>query len=150
MRALKEIKITSGGEFIVPEEESGFTGNSNLAMSGLRILIDVDGRPYCFDSGADHTQLYYNFYIENKNEIEKNYKLEKFKSGGVAGIEEYTGYLIDHTFNVSGKEVTLNGIQLLTKKIHHDESSYGNIGHDLISKFNSMTLNLHKMFIKFE
>lgn len=150
MQALKEIKITQDGEFIVPKEESTFTGNSNFAMDELMPLICIEGKHYRFDSGANHTELYYKFYVENKEEIERQYKPQKFKSAGVAGEEEYIGYLINHTFNVSGKDVTLKNIKLLKNTIYHDETYYGNIGQDLIKQFNTMTLNFDQMFIKFE
>lgn len=150
IEALKEIHITQDGNFIVPEKESTFTGNSNMAMDELTPLIYIDKRHFTFDTGADRTMFYHTFYIENKAELDKNYQSKKIGFGGAGGIAEFDGYVINHTFNIGGKEVNLENIGLLKEKINESETVYGNIGQDLVQQFDTMILNFNQMFIKFE
>jgi predicted aspartyl protease len=150
LEALREIQITQDGWFIVPEKETQVNDPSNLAMSGLTPLIYIDGRHYTFDTGADNTLLYYSYYTDRKNEIEKNYPPTRVKFGGADGGKEFDGFVVSETFNILGKEVTLENIQLLREKVNETETVYGNIGQDLIRQFNKMTINFSHMFIKFD
>ena len=151
IEALKEIRISQkNGDFIISPEGSSFPFDPNMAMSQLTPLIYIDGRHYTFDTGADHTMLYHSFYREYQKEIDENYQLAKMSFGGAGGRMEFEGYTIDHTFNVSGKPVKLENISLLKEKIRESETVYGNIGQDLIKKFDTMIINFNGMFIRFE
>ncbi|MBI9068608.1 MAG: aspartyl protease family protein [Salinivirgaceae bacterium] len=150
IQALKEIHISQDNKFIVPKKETTFTGQSNFAMDGLMPMIYIDGKNFRFDTGADFTVLYQKYYLENQKEIEQKYQLQKFSFAGAGGKEEYEGFIINPTFKVSGKDITLKNVNLLKNKIYHDESYYGNIGQDLIRQFDTMILNFDQMFIKFE
>lgn len=150
IEALGEIRITQDGNFIVPEEESTFSGKSNLAMKGLTPLIYIGDKHFTFDTGADQSIFYNIFYQENKKFVDDNYKLEKINLGGAGGEKEFVGYIINHTLNVGDQQVRLENIRLLKEKIKENETVYGNIGQDLIQKFDKMIINFNKMFIKFE
>ena len=150
IEALKEIRITQDGNFIVPEIESTLTENSNMAMDGLTPLIYIDKKHFTFDTGANKTILYNTFYLENKNEIEINYPLKKINFSGANGMAEFDGFEISQTFTIGKKEVSLDNINLLTKKISESETVYGNIGQDIIQQFDTMILNFNQMFIRFE
>ncbi|MGD8779863.1 MAG: hypothetical protein PVH88_12990 [Ignavibacteria bacterium] len=83
--SLKEIHITQDGKFIVPKEDTNFTGNSNFAMDGLMPMIYIEGKHFRFDTGADSTVLYHKYYVENQQEIEQQYQLQKFCFAGAGG-----------------------------------------------------------------
>lgn len=150
IEALKEIRITKDGNFIVPEIESTFTENSNMAMDGLTPLIYIDKRHFTFDTGANKTILYNSFYLENKEEIDSNYPLKKISFSGASGMAEFDGFEISQTFTIGKKEVSLENVNLLTEKISESETVYGNIGQDIIQQFDTMILNFNQMFIQFE
>lgn len=150
IEALKEIQITQDGSFIVPLKESSFSASSNLALVGLTPLIYINHKHFTFDTGADRSIFYQRFYLENKNEIDKNYQLQKINFGGAGGKKEFDGFKIMYSFSIGKKVVNVKDITLLTKKIKEDENVYGNIGQDLIRKFDKMILNFDQMFIKFE
>lgn len=150
IEALNEIQLTKDGRFIVPEVESTFTENSNMAMNELTPLININDMHFTFDTGAARTMLYSTFYAENKSDIDKHYTPKKISFGGANGMAEFDGFLIDYTFEIGGKDLHLKKIDLVKTKIRDDESSYGNIGQDLIQEFDSMILNFRQMFIKFE
>ncbi|WP_308993442.1 retropepsin-like aspartic protease [Mariniflexile litorale] len=148
--AMKEIQITHDGYFIVPQTETTLFGDSNMALNGLTPLIYIDGKHYTFDTGADSSMLYHPYYIENKIEIDKNHKIEPISFGGAGGHKQFDGFKIDAVFNILGKEVILNNIDLLKEPLGDKQKVYGNIGQDFIQKFEKMTLNFSKMFIKFD
>ncbi|MFA5693549.1 MAG: hypothetical protein WC907_08030, partial [Acholeplasmataceae bacterium] len=145
-----EIQITREGTMIIPETFSTFSGPSNMAMDGLTPLLCLEGDPYTFDTGADHTMLYAAYYQDNSKEIEEKYSTEKIQFGGAGGIREFDGFVIDRTFNISGKEITVEGVHLLQEKIKETETVYGNIGQDIMGQFQKMILNFDQMFILFE
>ncbi len=150
MNSLKEIRISRDGNFVVPKEESKGEESSELAMHNLTPLINIEGRHYTFDTGADKTTLYNPFYLLNRERIDKDYKEEKFKFAGAGGYMEFTGFIIDHDFRIAGKIVSMKGIQLLKNKIDDGEKVYGNIGQDFIRQFETMIINFDKMFVRFE
>ena len=134
----------------MPREETDFSGSSNMAMKGLTPLIYIDNKHFTFDTGADETMLYQIFYQENKNEIDKKYLSEKISIGGAGGKKEFDGYIIDYTLSIEGERIKLDSISLLKEKIKENETVYGNIGQDLIQKFDTMIINFDQMFICFE
>lgn len=149
IESLNEIRITGDGLFIVPEEESVFTGTANMAMNGLTPLIYLDNKHFTFDTGADNTMLYHAYYEENKEVIEGTWEPETISFGGAGGHTGFEGYKIDYPLTVSGKEVVLKDIHCLKEKIRDSETVYGNIGQDLIQQFDTLTINFNKMFIDF-
>lgn len=150
IEALKEIRITQNGDFIVPLVESASSESSNMSMKGLTPLIYINEKHFTFDTGADQTLLYQRFYKENQKEIDKNYQPEKISFGGAGGKKEFDGYKIDYTLSIEGEQVKLQNISLLKEKIKESETVYGNIGQDLVQKFDTMIINFDKMFIRFE
>ncbi len=150
IEALKEIRITQNGDFIVPLVESASSESSNMSMKGLTPLIYINEKHFTFDTGADQTLLYQRFYKENQKEIDKNYQPEKISFGGAGGKKEFDGYKIDYTLSIEGEQVKLQDISLLKEKIKESETVYGNIGQDLVQKFDTMIINFDKMFIRFE
>lgn len=150
IEALKEIRLTQDGDFIVASDDSEYTEDSNMAMRGLTPLIFIDNKQFTFDTGADHTILYHKFYMENKKEIDENYQPEQVSFAGAAGKKDFEGYNINYTFDIGGKSVKLENISLLKEKVKESETVYGNIGRDVIQQFNTMIINFDKMFIRFE
>ena len=150
IEALKEIRITQNGNFIVSLVESTSSESSNMAMNGLTPLIYINDKHFTFDTGADQTILYQIFYTENQKEIDEKYQAEKISFGGAGGRKEFDGYNIDYILNIGGEQVKLENINLLKEKIKESETVYGNIGQDLIQKFDTMIINFDKMFIRFE
>ncbi|MCF3107199.1 retropepsin-like domain-containing protein [Niabella sp. CC-SYL272] len=149
IEALREVQLTQDGYFIVPEKETDMHAMSNMAIDGLSPLIQIDGRHFTFDTGADHTILYRPFFLEHQQQIIRTWQPVKIGLGGAGGKKEYEGYKITHTFRVLEKDVRLDSVSLLKESIGK-ETVYGNIGQDLIRRFKKMTLNFDRMFIKFD
>jgi len=149
IEAFKEIHITRDGNFIVPKKETEFHNPSNMALDHLTPLVYFNQKHFTFDTGADATTLYHHYYLENKQNIDKRYQLQKLTLGGAGGEETFDGFLIDYEFDVCGKKIAVKNVQLLKEAIG-DESVYGNIGQDLIQQFDEMILNFSKMQLSFK
>lgn len=147
--AMKEVQLTKDGYLIVPEKETDIRSTPNMAIDRLSPLIFIDGKHYTFDTGADETFLYNNFYEAYKEEITANYKPVNIRFGGAGGKTEQVAYKIRHHFNIMEKDVVLDSVPVLKDKISN-EMVFGNIGQDIIRQFNTMTINFDKMFIRFD
>jgi len=148
IEAFKEIHITKDCDFIVPKKETEFSEASNMALDGLFPLVFFNQKHFTFDTGADSTMLYHNYYLENKQEIDNRYKPQKVAFAGAGGKKEFDGFIVDYEFNILGKKVTVNDIQLLKEAVD-DETVYGNIGQDLIGQFDEMILSFSQMHLTF-
>lgn len=150
IEAFKEVRITKNGEFIVPIKTSECAEVPNLAMKGLTPLIYLDHKHFTFDTGADQTILYKRFYEENRHTIDSMYPNETISLGGAGGNKTFDGCNINYSLTVMDTPITLENISLLKEQINHKEMVYGNIGQDLIQKFDTMILNFDQMFICFK
>ncbi len=149
IEAMKEIQLTKAGQFIVPLKKSS-NPEQNMAINFLTPVIYLDGENYTFDSGANSTTLYDNYFAKHKNDIETVYKETDLTIGGAGGNKTKRGYYISFKTTVNGKPVTLDSVQLFKESLKNDNYFPGNIGQDLIKKFDKMTLNFESMFIRFE
>lgn len=151
IEAFKEVQISKDGYFMVPKTETAFTGESNMAMDGLTPLIFMENKQYTFDTGANKTILYTPYYLANQQEIDAKYKKTTLRFGGAGGLEEHQGFSINYTPEWFGKKISMEDTSLiLDAPKDKADYFYGNIGQDVIKKFDRMTLNFHKMFIKLD
>jgi predicted aspartyl protease len=150
IEAMKEIQISQNDYFVVNNNPTSIDAPSNMAMSALTPLIYINKRHFTFDTGADQTMLYSNYYKEFQKEIEDNYKVETVSFAGAGGRKEFDGFKINLDLQVFDKHITLTDITVVKDKIkdREKETVYGNIGQDLIKKFDRMTINFEQMFIK--
>ncbi|MFI5202882.1 MAG: retropepsin-like aspartic protease [Flavobacteriales bacterium] len=150
IEALNEVQITQSGEFIVPKTQTVYE-NLNMALDFLTPVIELNGESYSFDSGADETMLYNTYYNKHKNSIDGKYEETDYRFGGAGGSITKKGYYIPFNTIIDGKDVILEKVIVFKDKIKDEESDlYGNIGQDLIKKFQKLTLNFELMFIKFD
>src|SRR5690606_9511800 len=66
IEAMKEVQLTRSGEFIVPSERSA-DREQNMALSFLTPVIRLDEGNFTFDSGANSTMLYDNYFKKHKD-----------------------------------------------------------------------------------
>jgi len=149
IEAMKEIQLTKKGEFIVPLQKSNYT-EQNMAINFLNPVIYLDGENYTFDSGANSTTLYESYFAKHKKDIEPAYKETDLTIGGAGGNLTKKGYLVTFKTKVNNEPLVLDSVQLFKEKIKDDNYFLGNIGQDLIKKFDRMTINFESMFIRFD
>ncbi|MGD1840810.1 MAG: aspartyl protease family protein [Thermonemataceae bacterium] len=148
--ALKEIQMTQSGQMIVPKSTSVHQ-SQNMAMMFLTPLVQLtsqrDTLVFTFDTGADATTLYEDYFKKYREEIEANYTLAQMSMGGAGGKIKAEGYYIQLPLTVGNKEVVLDSVQLLKENLVERDHIYGNIGQDLITKFDTLVINLEEMFL---
>lgn len=152
IEAMKEIQISKDGYFVVNKEKTKIDAASNMAMNALTPLIYINGKHFTFDTGADKTILYSNYFNEYKNNIEQYHNLQTVSFAGAGGKKEFKGYKINLDLKIYDKHINLTDISVLKDKTNDQdkETVYGNIGQDLINQFHKMTINFEQMFIKFD
>ena len=148
--ALGEVHISKSDEFFVPVEP-GTSDFQNLALDYLTPVIELDGEPYTFDTGADETMLYAPYYRKYREQIDGKYQLADLTFGGAGGSITQKGYYVPFERQLFDTTVRLDSLMLFEENIRSSvDDYYGNIGQDLIGKFDRMILNFNKMFIHFE
>lgn len=150
IEALREIQITKSDQFIVPLKPSK-SSFQNLALDFLTPIIQLNEEYYTFDSGADRTQLYEKYYEKNKSKIDENHVKIDISYGGAGGAIISKGFYISFSPEINGRKVELDSVVLFAGNPKETSKEfYGNIGQDLIKKFDKMTINFEGMFIEFE
>ncbi|MBZ4192598.1 retropepsin-like aspartic protease [Niabella beijingensis] len=149
IESFREVQLTKDGYFIVPEEETGISYPSNMAIDGLTPMITIDGMHFSFDTGAEQSMLYYPYYQKNRRLIDTTYKTIPVSFAGAGGSKTYKGAEIEGSFDILGKKVTISKLRVLKESIN-SEQVYGNLGQDLITRFQRLTLNFDRMFIQFD
>lgn len=155
LSAMKEIHFFKNDSIYVPLKSS-LKQKVNLAIEYLTPIINLEDKSrnemhFTFDTGADNTMLYKSYYDLKKEEILDRYAKTKIRFGGAGGNTQVDGYNVNFELRINGSIVNVDSVSVIPKLIKaSDQFSYGNIGQDLISKFEKMVLNFEKMFIHFE
>jgi len=154
IEAMKEIHFMKNDELYIPVSRNN-NYNSNLAIAYLTPIINlrdsVGEMHFSFDTGASTTSLYISYYEKYKSKIDSSYSKTKISFAGAGGGTEVEGYNIDFSPIINGENTHLPYVALYTDKGKANNLNYyGNIGQDLISKFDKMILNFDKMYIHFE
>lgn len=154
LSAMKEVHFINTDELFVPKK-SEIEKDINLAIEYLTPIINLTDEvgnemSFTFDTGADQTMLYKSYYDLKKKDILNNYSKTKIRFGGAGGNTEVDGYHIGFKAKINDEIISLESVDLIPELIKpNDRYSFGNIGQDLISKFNKMVINFEKMFIHF-
>ena len=154
IEAMDEIRVSKNNQIFVPQIPVEYSYN-NFALDGLMPIIAAeyngDTLRFNFDTGASTTSLYPQFYKDYKNEIESNYKKEKFTAGSGGGILEFEGFVIDHLdLKVADSKASIDSVRLHIENIGGEESNFhGNFGQDYIKQFNEMIISFKYASVTF-
>lgn len=153
IEAMGEIQITRDNRFIIPDEPTMFD-KQNLAIDFLTPLIhlkDKRGRgTYTFDTGASNTMLYNTYYEQNEEEVTANHSPAEISFGGAGGQVSQPGFYISFEPKINGEHVRMDSVFVLKEELNPENLYLGNIGQDLISQYEKMTINFDDMFIRFD
>ncbi len=149
--SLGEIHILKDGQMIIPQYETE-SGLHNLALDELDPVVLLktghDTLPFNLDLGAGTTDLYYAFYQKYKSRIMKEGHQKEMHVAGAGGIQNKTVYILPSlSLTLDNKTITIDSVDIFTKKIFPGEKLYGNIGNDFASQFTDLVLNFDKMYI---
>lgn len=151
IKQLKEIHIYKNGRMNIPLEPSKSLFH-NLALDGLDPVIalktDSTILPFYFDSGAGTSDYYYNYFKRYKTKVLRQGHLKKVHFGGAGGIIEREVYVLPVVnMYLGNKKIAIDSVNVLTQELSPSEKFYGNIGQDLMSQFEEMTLNFKYMYV---
>jgi hypothetical protein len=155
LASLREIHVFRNGTMTVPIHPTAST-LGNLAMNGLDPIVSArignDTLNFEFDTGASSSDLYSNYFRKYKAGVIRHGKAMTVKVGGAGGIMPQEIYRLDSlTLGIGHQTVTLPNIDVRIKPIPNlKEFFYGNLGQDIIARFNEMILNFGDMYIDFK
>jgi hypothetical protein len=135
--------------------EAGETGPRNAAgariyMKLLTPVIEcgVEGKqlPFTFDTGASGSNLSVRYYERFRAET-GSWKRGENKSSGAGGVVRRKIYLQPRLeVTVGNQTATLENVSIFPEKMGSDlDELYGNLGQDMVAKFESFTLDFSKM-----
>lgn len=148
--ALGTITIEQSGQLIVGDF-SATEHEVNLALDGLTPVIELDGRHYTFDTGADATLLYPAYFAAHECDVRKHYTPVEINVGGAGGSKKINGYRINFTVDIADqRQLRLDSVELITDYVNtKSQHYYDNIGNDVIGKFTSYQLDFTTMKVGF-
>ena len=155
IEAMKEIHITKDDSLFVPKILTHYSYN-NFALDGFKPVVSVkhkgDNLMFHFDTGAENTSLFPNFFKKYKKDIETNYQKETLSSGSAGGVAKFEGYNISGvTLSVAGSAAELDNMKVHIDEVGQKENIFhGNLGQDFIKQFGKMIISFEHSSILFE
>lgn len=149
-----EIKICKDGILkvpLIPQSKQ----LENMFLDGLRPVVqlfsDNDTLLLAFDTGATKSYLSKKYYDAHKHKVEMNGKLKVSQHGSAGGIIDVEEYILkDFPYTIGSKSNVLPQISVVLEEFEFTKHYDGNLGQDVFTQFNEMTLNFQHMFIDFE
>lgn len=155
IEALRQVTWTSDKRIIIPEKPDR-SDLRNLALDGLTPLIRASygskDLTFAFDTGASTSILYPAFFNAFEKDITAGRVPVMEKVTGAGGSRDINAYSLDEPeFEFAGKKASFKTLKVLTEETTGSSRYfYGNIGRDLISQFDKMTINFEAMSIAFD
>jgi hypothetical protein len=152
--AFKEIHITSA-QLTIPVAPDN-TKQQNMALNGLTPLVQAqsgkDTLVFQFDTGAAKTNLFSNYFEQNKATVKAEGKKQKrtlMSAGGAKAMK--TRDLSQFHLQIGDDYIILPDVAVYTRRIQSfgDGIAVGNIGQDVINHFSKMVLNFDRMYVDF-
>jgi hypothetical protein len=152
--ALKEVQINQNGNMTIPLHPTEKTsGNLMFDESAivLRLRTDDDTLSFYFDSGANSSHLFSNYFNRYESQIKKITQPDTVELGGVGGTERKQVYhLPSFTLYAGDGKANFRNLEVLTSPNYPGQKYFGNLGQDLMSQFEETTLNFEHMSIDFK
>ena len=149
-QALGTITFLHSGGFEAGDKARISQTGARMYMKLLTPVIEcsVEGKnlPFSFDTGASGTDLSVRYYDRFRSES-KEWKKGKTKNSGAGGLVERTVYFQPQlNLGIGGKTVTLDRVSIFPSAMGAGiDKIYGNLGQDVVAKFDSFTLDFSTM-----
>lgn len=134
----------------IPQSTSAF-GPQNLCLEGLQPLVEIDFEgsriTMAFDTGANTTIFYPPFFKRFEEMVRSKGKPIKHRLTGVGSSTMVDAFQLGSVqAELGGSKFELKSVEVLPKE--KDTASrffYGNLGQDVMSQFESWTMNFERM-----
>ena len=125
----------------------------NLAFDEAAIVLRTqaanDTLSFYLDSGANHSELFSNFYFERESLVKQTANVDTIEVGGVGGVQKKQVYTLPTLdLQIDNLNATLHDIQVLTKPTYQGQKHYGNIGQDVLSQFKEIVFDFDAMSLR--
>jgi predicted aspartyl protease len=150
-QALSAITFLHDGGFEAGSATQRGVGGTPLYMRLLMPVIDceVNGQhlPFSFDTGASGTTLSVRYYEQFRNKALKWKKGENVSVGGGGMVRQKVYLQPTVKLSVGDKVATIRNVTIIPRKMGSDQLDelYGNLGQDVVSGFESFTLDFSNM-----
>ena len=140
----------------IPNVEKSTNNKANFMLkNGVApyFLAYVNGVPsqFLFDTGNANTELDYNFYIKNKDAIDKVAIKDSITGGGFGFVRKKEILRIpSFDMTIGNKNAQFKNIMVSIDNNNDQSESDGNMGMDLVLLFDKTRINFKDMVISFE
>jgi predicted aspartyl protease len=150
----RHFQINQSGTITILDEPDT-SSLQNLAFEESAVVLhargDDDTLSFYLDSGANHSQLFANYFLRKDSLIKQVARIDTIEVGGVGGIVRQEIYsLPNFTIQIGDQSAELEHLQVLTKPTYPDQKYYGNLGQDVLAGFTEITFDFVGMslFVK--
>ncbi len=149
-QALETVTFLRSGEFEAGNNTRNGLSGARMYMKLLTPVIEcnIEGKnlPFSFDTGASGTDLSVRYYDRFRGES-KGWRKGKTKNFGAGGVVERTIYFQPQlNLGIGAKTVTLDRVSIFPSPTGAGiDDLYGNLGQDVVAKFESFTLDFSTM-----
>ena len=145
----RKLQINQNGTITLHSEADPTTFH-NLAFDEAAIVLqtraDDDTLSFYLDSGANHSELFSNYFFEKESLLKQIARVDTVEVGGVGGLQERRVYsLPTFTLHIADRTAVLKDIQVLTRPTYPGQKYSGNLGQDLLSQFTEITIDFDAM-----
>lgn len=148
INALKEITLVRGEQFLITGASSQ-PGPQNLALDFLTPIVEVheNGKslPFSFDTGANNTSLYEDYFQLHKNEIKQKGIKDTLRFGGAGGVVETPVYYHSFSGRIGESLFELEEVAIHEKSMRDTRGIYGNLGQDVLAQFDTLKIDFEDM-----
>jgi hypothetical protein len=150
----RRFRINKSGTIVVRPESDTVSPLHNLAFDEAAIVLrtraDDDTLSFYLDSGANHSELFSNYFVEKESLLKQIARIDTVEVGGVGGMKKRRIYTLPTlTLQIGNKTAALNDVQVLTTPTYPGQKYYGNLGQDLLTQFEEITLDFDAMSLSF-
>ncbi len=154
IKSLGEIKLSKNSISVINDYDPCEDPNVyfEFLMPHIQVLHQDKKGIFQFDTGANTSHLFYNYYKLYSKDIDSTYKRELIKIQGAGGLQEVEGYKgLNIDVMIGSAKANLTNINL--DLVNHREmktSILGNLGQDYVQQFDEMTINFNCASVKFK
>ena len=148
INALKEVMLINQVKFLI----TGDTSNpslQNLSLDFLTPIVEVHEKgtslPFTFDTGANSTALYEEYFNLRKEEILKKGSRDSLQFGGAGGVIKIPVYYVPISGRIGESHFRLDSAAVREKNTSEHPGIYGNLGQDVLSQFDTLVIDFEQM-----
>lgn len=151
---LGEVHLKKDGGIFVPKVASRKAAQ-NMFFEGLnpvvRAFSENDTLLFTFDTGAMATELSFKYYHDHQRDVEQKGAMQNNERGGAGGIVAVKEYMLPNfPLTIGTHPTSLDSIRVTLEEYDFNKYFDGNLGQDVLMKFNTLIINFEHLFIDFK